>query len=556
MQQHHIRVILFDLGGTLVQKLNHGSRDPVIIAKMAEFLKTSASPEELINLLTRREKEYKDWTYRSLEELSYADRWSKFLLPEYPHDFIREHAARLQAWWSDSRGKRWITPETIQTLQALRQRGYTLGTVSHTSPKYLDAAGIRDWFKTTLQAADFGKRKPHPAPFIAAARNCGVTPVECAYVGDRPSRDVIGSRQAGIGQVVIIAPPGRDREAVLCPMQADITIGSLPEILEHFPKVVWSAAVPHAEAPAPKLYDAALSTMWWRKETDNAAAFFMKGRRLGFARFELNHQVTPAELETVDLNRYHVGSVHDPCPAVIPNKQLERGDKQITSLVEDQRIFGVDTLKRTIELANNLGSRLVVIHPGRIPGDHSLDNRLRDLYRQGLKGTPQYDTICRSLVTDRKERSQAHLDALLKSLEEIVQFSRDSGLFLSLENRFHYYELPVFDEMQTILETFQQPWIGWQLDVGHIQVHHCLGLMNFQEWLEAFSHRILGVHLHDVSGIVDHQAPGRGDVDFVWLSSFLPQHAYRTLEINSAIPFEEFKQGLLHLEKTGCITSI
>ena len=554
--QQQIRTILFDLGGTLVQKLNHGSRDPVIIAEMVDFLKTSTSPAEMINLLTRREKEYKDWTYRSLEELSYEDRWGQFLLPDYPQDFIRQNAARLQAWWSDARGRRCILPQTIQTLLELKRRGYTLGTVSHTSTRYLDDAGIRDLFKTTLQAADFGKRKPHPAPFIAAARGCGVSPAECAYIGDRPSRDVIGSREAGIGQVVIITPPGDAREEVPCPMQADIIIRSLPEVLDYFPKVLWNAPAPHTEVAPAKLYDAALSTMWWDKAASSAAGFCAAGRRLGFARFELNHQVTPAELEKFDLNRYHIGSVHDPCPAVIPNKQLEREDKQITSLDEVRRVVGVETLKRTIELAHQLGSRLVVIHPGRIPGDHSLDNRLRDLYRSGLKGTSEYDNLRQALTDDRRERSQPHLDALLRSLEEIVQFSQDSGLFLGLENRFHYYELPIIDEMQTLLDAFPQPWVGWQLDVGHIQVHDTLGLMNLQQWLDAFSSRIVGVHLHDVAGIVDHQVPGSGEVDFSHLAQFLPQQAYRTLEINSAVTFKEFSHGLLVLEKAGCITSI
>ncbi|HQP09360.1 MAG TPA: TIM barrel protein, partial [Anaerolineaceae bacterium] len=208
------------------------------------------------------------------------------------------------------------------------------------------------------------------------------------------------------------------------------------------------------------------------------------------------------------------------------------------------------------ELAHQLGSRLVVIHPGRIPGDHSLDNRLRDLYRSGLKGTSEYDNLRQALTDDRRERSRPHLDALLRSLDEIVQFSQNSGLFLGLENRFHYYELPVFNEMQTLLDAFPQPWVGWQLDVGHIQVHDTLGLMNFQQWLDAFSSRIVGVHLHDVAGIVDHQVPGSGEVDFSHLAQFLPHHAYRTLEINSAVTFEEFTQGLLVLEKAGCITSI
>ena len=67
---------------------------------------------------------------------------------------------------------------------------------------------------------------------------------------------------------------------------------------------------------------------------------------------------------------------------------------------------------------------------------------------------------------------------------------------------------------------FQQPWVGWQLDIGHLQVYHALGLANFQEWLERFSSRMIGVHLHDVQGIVDHRVPGCGEMDFNHLSVY------------------------------------
>lgn len=304
------------------------------------------------------------------------------------------------------------------------------------------------------------------------------------------------------------------------------------------------------------LYDAALSTMWWSRATDTANDFCRKGKELGFARFELNHQITPEELETFDLDCYHVGSVHDPCPAVIPNKKLEQGDLQVTSLVEEKRCVGVDTLKRSIDLAFRLGSRLVVIHPGRVDGDHSLDNRLRELYRAGLKVSPEYQTLLKDVKADRLERGKPHLEALIRSLTEIVDFAKDSDLFLGLENRLHYYELPIFEEMEALLKEFQQPWVGWQLDVGHIQVHDQLGLMSFKQWLEAFSPRMVGVHLHDVKGILDHQIPGSGDVDFAWLAPYLPVFAIRTLEINNATPYEDFLPGLKLLEKTGCITSI
>ncbi len=556
IQTHNqIKVILFDIGGTLVQKLNHDSRDPEIVSEMLRFLNLEESPENFIQRLTQREKEYKEWTYRSLDEPSFSERWSEYLLPEFPRDFIREHANQLQAWWGESRGKRWISPATIHVLHTLKERGYRLGTVSHTSPKHLDKAGIRGLFEVTLQAADFGKRKPHPSPFIAAAQALGVRPEECAYIGDRPSRDLIGAREAGIGLVAMIESQSELREQNPCPMQADATVNSLQEILAYFPGTN-THFVPTPTLALDTLYDAALSTMWWSRSTDTANDFCRKGRELGFARFELNHQITPEELETFDLNRYHVGSVHDPCPAVIPNKQLELGDFQVTSLVEEKRRVGVDTLKRTIDLAFRLGSRLVVIHPGRVDGDHSMDDRLRDMYRAGLKGSGEYEALRQALKTDRLERGKTHLEALIRSLTEIVEFSKNSGVFLGLENRLHHYELPIFEELEVLLDEFQQPWVGWQLDVGHIQVHDQLGLMSFKQWLEAFSPRMVGVHLHDVKDILDHQIPGSGDVDFAWLATYLPAHAIRTLEINNATPYEEFLPGLKLLEKTSCIASI
>jgi HAD superfamily hydrolase (TIGR01549 family) len=553
---NHIKAIFFDIGGTLVQKQNHGFRDPVIFSKLVNFLQADCSPEEMATKITLRENAYKSWRGQSLNELSYADRWTKFLLPDYPQDFIRQNAEQLQAWWRESRGKHWITAETIHTLQELYDRGYILGSISHSSVRYLDDAGIRALFTVSIQAAEYGKRKPHPSPFLAAARGCGVSPAECAYVGDRPSRDVVGSREAGFGQVILLKREGQLDEGIPCPMQADVVIHDLPEILDCFPNRNSLNPQKSAQPEAEILYDAALSTLWWSKDRDSANEFSAKGRNLGFARFELNHQVSLSDLAAFDLNRYHIGSLHDPCPALIPNKQLEREDRQITSLDETLRRSGVDTVKRTVEQAYQLGARSVIIHPGRITGDHTPDDQLRVLYRKGLKGSAEYEALRAHTITDRKKRSRPHLEALLTSLQELVDFAQKSGILLGLENRYHYYELPIFEEMEILMENFRQPWIGWQLDVGHIQTHDALGLMSFQQWLERFAGRIIGVHLHDVQGIVDHRVPGCGDVDFHGLSKYLPADAIRTLEVDKSVSMEEFRGGLKLLQESGCIARL
>ena len=406
-----IRAILFDIGGTLVQKQNHASRSREILSELVDFLDADCSPEEMAAKLTLRENDYKNWRDQSLTELSYEERWVRFFLPEYPSDFVRQNAEQLQAWWRKSRGKRWITPETVQTLRELIDRGYLLGTVSHSSIRYLDDAGIRDLFKTSIQAAAFGMRKPHPSPFLAAAREMGVSPAECAYIGDRPSRDIVGPREAGFGQIILLKQAGHQTEEIPCPMQADIIIRAIPELLDYFPRLEEDLQYPAQPAQFPVLYDAALSTMWWSKDRDTAEDFCVKARQLGFARFELNHQIPPSDLSSFDLTRYHIGSLHDPCPAVVPNKQIEREDRLVTSLDENLRRSGVDIVKRTIDQAYQLCARSVIIHPGRITGDHSPDDQLRVLFRQGLKGSAEYEALRLLAIADRKKRSTPHLEA-------------------------------------------------------------------------------------------------------------------------------------------------
>lgn len=308
------------------------------------------------------------------------------------------------------------------------------------------------------------------------------------------------------------------------------------------------------EAHASVVYDAALSTMWWALEADALEDFFAKGRALGFPRFELNHQIPLEVFQSIDPGRVSISVLHDPCPAIITAKQLEREDRVITSLDESRRQSGVDVIKRTIDAACQIGAELVVIHPGRIAGDHSLDDQLRACYRHGEKNTTGFAALRQQVMDDRKRQSPWHLEALLKSLTEIVAYALETGLTLGLENRFHYYELPVFEEMQALLTEFSQPWVGWQFDVGHLQVHDELGLLSFRGWLEQFGSRIVGAHLHDVQGIVDHCAPGTGNVDFELIAAYLPAKAPRTLEVRKTLTVAEIANGMQRLAASECVS--
>jgi HAD superfamily hydrolase (TIGR01509 family) len=554
IMEDQIKAIFFDIGGTLVMKKKNKQRDLLNIQTMMTLLNETGDINIFISTLEREEKKYKAWSKQTLSEATIEDRWIRFLGSRYSESLIKANADKLQLLWGTSKSIKVISPDAATTLKELSRRGYLLGTISHTSPRFLEGTGIPELLTTTIYASKFGRRKPHPSLFLAAARECQVNPEECMYVGDRPSRDVIGSREAGIGRVVTIKGNGQEAETEVVPMQPDYQIAKLSELLELLPSRLDKNE--NKTDGTYFLYDAALSTMWGIKENVPLSRLLQNGRDLGFARFELNHNVSPEAFVEFDQNQFHIGSLHDPCPAIISMKELDNRDWLVTSLDESLRVKGVDVIKRTIEQAVTLCSTLVVIHPGRVVGDHSLDKLIREKYRKGEKGSSAYETLRLQLIADRRERGKPHLESLLKSVTELIEFNNNSGIMLGLENRLNYYELPIFDELQALLAAFTQPWVGWQLDVGHLQIHAALGLTRFDDWLNQFGERILGVHLHDVQGIDDHLSPGCGDVDFSKIAKFLPEFSYRTLEVDSKLSKEEIRSGMETLVATGCVSRI
>lgn len=302
--------------------------------------------------------------------------------------------------------------------------------------------------------------------------------------------------------------------------------------------------------------DATLSTINWDPVHSGINQFLQAACEVGFTRFELNHQIPPEVFEQIDFDTFCFNSLHNPCPAIIPMKQLEIEDRLLTSLDEKSRQSGMDVLKNTIETARLLGARLVVIHSGWVTGSDAMDRTLRSLYLEGKENTPEYAQLKAKMIADRNERGKPHLQSLMKSFWEIIEFTGDCNLMLGIENLLHYYEMPNFNEMSQILGEFKQPWFGWQLDTGHIQVQQNLGLESFLYWLEQFAGRMVGIHLHDVMGLKDHLAPGLGKVDFAAIAPNIPPHAQRTLEVKPFVTPAEITGSLPLLEKSGCLAKI
>lgn len=567
-----IEAIFFDVGGTLRMSQKADCRDLDTISAMQKMIGDRGKPQDFAAMLQQRENEYRQWARKTLIELREEDLWARFMLPGQPEEFLRENAIRLNQMWRDS-SPRTLLPDAILTLRTLAERGFRLGIISNTTstievPRVLEENGITDLFGVVILSCAFGKRKPHPSLFLAAAREVGVPVERCAYLGDKTARDLIGARQAGFGQAGLINTQGYSLDGydpddemqidAITEMKPDFKIGKLSELLEIYPQRIQTAPgriSGRGDVPTQPecLYDAALSTMWGLGQDMPFNDTFAAGRQAGFTRFELNHQVTPELYAQWDTNRFYIATVHDPCPAEFSDAYLKKADLLVSSLDETRRRKGVDRAKRTIDLACRLGARSVVLHPGAIAGDSSRDRRLRELFQKGMRETNEYQDLAAELITHRASLAAAHVDQVAKSLLEIIEFARGAGVSIGLENRYRYYDIPLPDEMERLLLLCDEDWYGFQYDSGHAQVLSALGLVDRMEWLDRFSSRMIGAHLHDVVGLEDHQPPGCGDIDFKIIGPYIPETAQRTLEINPRASLEDLADGLGFLADSGCI---
>ncbi len=566
----NISAICFDVGGTLKATIKNPEGNNAGVKALQFMLGNNETIEGFQQKLRLREKTYRRWCKRSLIELDEGRIWSEFLLPDYPADFVKENALTFNQMWRASRNNDML-PDAVDTIRTLKARGYRLAIISNTTssvetPRMLAEHGITDCFETIILSCVFGRRKPHPSLFLQAARALNTPPQSCAYIGDFIARDLIGAKQAGFGEVGIINIKGYEIDAYdpddeveedrITEIKPSFRIGTLSDLLDYFPSTNPSALCKDELKQPLQLYEIALSSMWSADQLMPFSDTFAEARKLGFTSFELTSKVTPSLHEQWNHNEFYISTIHDPCPSSLSYSELKENDIALSSTNEQNRRSAIDTLKRSIDLAQRLGSRSVVIHCGTVLCDQNWDTKMRRLYREGLQNTPEYSEMSEEFISDRSAHCQPHIQAVTKSLQEIITYADGSSVALALENRNRFFDIPLPDELDLFLSLCREPWFGFQFDVGHAHNLDRLGLVNQVVWIERFKSRMIGVHLHDVKGLRDHCVPGTGDVDFTRVASWIPQHALRTLEITPDASLLDIAAGLEVLHGSGCIIRI
>ncbi|MEY4979420.1 MAG: phosphoglycolate phosphatase, bacterial [Pseudomonadota bacterium] len=95
-------------------------------------------------------------------------------------------------------------PEVEELLAALTRHGLRWGVVTNKSQRFTTpltrAMPLFQGAATIISGDTTPHAKPHPAPLLEAARQLGLHPARCIYVGD-DERDIVAGRAAGMPTV-------------------------------------------------------------------------------------------------------------------------------------------------------------------------------------------------------------------------------------------------------------------------------------------------------------------------------------------------------------------
>jgi len=236
-----IEAIFLDVGNTLRIVIKDPEFQAAAKNEFMHLIGATGPVDEFFEMLEGRWDKYREWSFANLLEASETELWTKWLLPDYPADLIAPLHGKLTRLWRDRDGRRVPRPDVKTTVLELHKRGYKLGIIANTIteteiPDWLESDGLTEYFGALVLSSKFRHRKPGTEIYHEAARRIGVEPAHCMYVGDNPSRDVPGTRNAGFGMIIVLmdseklkkTPPTGDGIP-------DRIIQSCSELLEIFP---------------------------------------------------------------------------------------------------------------------------------------------------------------------------------------------------------------------------------------------------------------------------------------------------------------------------------
>lgn len=211
-----VRAVIFDMDGTLLDTEAEHRR---VMAQAADALGWPFAEEVQLAMIG---------IHRDANRAMLVDRFGDdFPLEQFYADSDRLFEEALEAAIP-------MRPGVEPLLQQLAQAGVPMAVATSTEAPYaqqrLQKAGLLDYFDTVVTRNDVDLPKPHPQPYLLAARRLGVDPaqaigVEDSYAGVRSAAaagmatvmvpDLLPPTEAELRLVAMVLPSLHDLAALL-----------------------------------------------------------------------------------------------------------------------------------------------------------------------------------------------------------------------------------------------------------------------------------------------------------------------------------------------------
>ena len=298
----------------------------------------------------------------------------------------------------------------------------------------------------------------------------------------------------------------------------------------------------------------AISTCWRAEQISDPKELVNAMKKTGINQLELEFRISQESYEKIKKNYAAWGvrivSMHAVCPAPAGRK---RGAELflISDEKKENRILGVEHIKQTLRNAAEVGAKAIIVHCGRLSVPEPIDV-MKKIYDRGKIHTGEAKKALQGISQVRRANREKSFQALLRSLDGINAEAEKYSINVGLENRYYFFELPDMEELNDIFNRFEGGKLGYWHDTGHAQAQENLFGAQQKDMLEVFSHRLIGVHFHDVQrGYFDHYEPGCGMVDFDMVKPYLKGNTIRVLEINQKVNEAGAKRGIAFLREKG-----
>jgi sugar phosphate isomerase/epimerase len=250
---------------------------------------------------------------------------------------------------------------------------------------------------------------------------------------------------------------------------------------------------------------------------------------MGFRRIELGLHEAPPSMEGLDESRRETG-------VTIPSMVVGCRDPlngsmavaRLGSLVPEEVERAMNSVRRHVRLAQSWGCNAIVVRGAKIE-DPALKREADTLQQRIARGgeNGQLSDDVHAFVRRMQKKSSKQVEQFCRSLHTLTQESPTT--VFAVEPGREIDDLIGFDAMGWVLDDL--PDVKYWHDVGSLHQREKLGLTPQGKWLDAYSPRMLGVHLQDASDEEAEMPIGTGEVDFKLLGEYLPKNAERVLEI-------------------------